>query len=373
MKVLFDHQIFSLQAFGGVSKYFYELMNNFQSDNQIDYELSLKYSTSPYLVNLDNFYCRSILGGIEFRGKNRLYSFFNKNVSRRALLAGSYDIFHPTYYDPYFLDYLAGRPFVLTIFDMTYEIFAGEFFKDNKVARAKQYLALKARKIIAISENTKEDIIKSYKIDENKIEVIYLAGFNPSSSINTVIKNNLKLPKEFILFVGKRQGYKNFHNFIKAISPLLLNNPRLFVVCVGGGRFSRDEQELLKDLSIDRKVIQLEIDGEQQMRLIYKKAAVFVFPSLYEGFGIPILESFECGCPVAISNTGSFPEVAKDAAEYFDPRSIDSIKSALERLITSHARRQDLVKSGLERVRNFSWQVTARKTKEVYSGIVNRF
>ncbi|GAF90130.1 unnamed protein product, partial [marine sediment metagenome] len=260
--------------------------------------------------------------------------YLNGIVSKKVISKRDYDIFHPTYYDPYFLDYISNKPFVLTIYDMIHEVFASYFHCSDRVSEYKKLLALKADKIITISENTKEDIIKFYNISEKKIKVIYLASSFTNYNIDKIKNTNIKhkLPRKYILYVGTRWGYKNFHIFVKAISLLLKSDRNLFIVCVGGGNFDENEKELLASLSIQNRVFQFQI-SDKGLQALYKNALAFVLPSLYEGFGITVLESFACGCPVICSKTSSLPEVAGDAALYFEPESELSILNSVQKVI----------------------------------------
>jgi len=367
MRILYDHQIFSSQTYGGISRYFCELLKNFKNNDEVECELSLKYSNNYYLKELNNLTHKTFLENYSFRGKYRLLNILNKKVSKEYISKGNYDIFHPTYYDPYFLDYIGRKLFVLTIYDMIHEIYPEMFSSKDKTSERKKTLAQKATKIIAISENTKKDIIKFLGIDENKIEVIYLGtpfDINNSSSD----KINIDLPEKYILFVGSRGGYKNFYLFVETITPLLIKDNELKVVCVGGGNFKKIEKEKFKRLNIIDKMCQYSVN-DNISAYIYQKAVAFVFPSLYEGFGIPILESFACGCPVICSRTSSLPEVAGDATIYFDPTDKLSISSSIQKVIYDNNLRNQLIYKGYQRVKGFTWRETAQKTKRIYESI----
>jgi len=391
MKILYDHPIFELQAYGGISRYFYELMNSFRKNNLVDFELSLLYSNNSYLKCDDYFGIkiknlrpyREFLSGISFKGKGKIYKVFkelrlinsdftgNEKFSKRKLKEGNYDVFHPTYYDDYFLDYINNKPFVLTIFDMTMEIFPEFFPKDKHIIEMKKKLSKIAKKIITISINTKKDVIKFFNTPEEKIEVIYLAN-SLDSSVNL---NNYDLSflnhniHRYILFVGNRQHYKNFNLFIKAISNVLIKDRDLNVVCAGGGSFTTKELEEFDRLGIRSQLFQTGINDNLLYNL-YQNALAFVFPSLYEGFGIPILEAFSCGCPVVLSNSSSFPEIALDAAVYFNPKNQDSIYKAIEKVVYNFKLREKLRKKGFERAKDFSWEKTIKETAEVYKSII---
>jgi len=367
MKVLYDHQIFTSQIYGGISRYFFELIKHFKNNDEVECELSLKYSNNYYLKKLNNLSPNTFLENYSFRGKYRILNILNKKVSKEYISKGDYDIFHPTYYDPYFLDYIGNKPFVLTIYDMIHEIYPEIFSPKDKVSERKKLLAQKAAKIIAISENTKRDIVKILKIDEDKIEVIHLGS---SLKIDKDIKTiNIKIPGKYILFVGSRRGYKNFELFIEAISPLLNDDVKLNVVCAGGGKFNDIEIEKLKNSKIKNKVFYYS-GSDSVLAYLYQKAVAFVFPSLYEGFGIPILESFACGCPVICSRTSSLPEVAGDAAIYFDPTDKLSIQNSIHKVIYDDELKNNLISKGTERIKEFTWGKTAKKTKVLYEDIL---
>ena len=342
-------------------------MKNFRNNDEVECELSLRYSNNYYLKELDNLPYKTFFKRHSFKGKYRLLNIINKKISEKYISKGDYDLFHPTYYDPYFLDFLNGKPFVLTILDMIHEIFPEIFPLKDKTSERKKLLAQKAAKIIAISENTKRDIIKFLGIGENKIEVIYLGN---SLKIKKDIKTiNIKIPEKYILFVGSRRGYKNFELFIEVISPLINDDNKLNIVCAGGGKFNNKEIEKLKNLKIKDKVFYYS-GSDSILAYLYQKAVAFIFPSLYEGFGIPVLESFASGCPVICSKTSSLPEVAGDAVVYFDPTDKLSMLNSIKKVIYDDELRKQLMDKGIERVKEFTWKKTAEKTKKIYEEIL---
>ena len=204
MKVLFDHQIFERQNKGGISRYFSDLISGLPQTAII----SKMYVNNLYLnkLNLPNAIpylqkqggINNFLWGINFKGKGRLYSLYcrikgeintlaaNKRNAINALESFDYDVFHPTYYDPYFLKHLKDKPFVLTVYDMIHEIFSSDFGQEKNIIECKKELVNKASRVIAISENTRQDIIKIYGISKDKIDVVYL-----NSELNLeMAKNN---------------------------------------------------------------------------------------------------------------------------------------------------------------------------------------
>ena len=362
MKILYDHQIFSQQKYGGISRYFSELMKYYYQTGDVKFDLSLKYSENFYLKNAPysnhkNFFIKS-----SFKGKDTLLAKINEKNSRTALMEGNFNLFHPTYYDTYFLKYIKNKPFVLTVYDMIHEVFPKEFKNSSSFIKSKELLIKKSEKILAISNNTKKDLLKYYDIDGEKIRVIYLA--NPLQS--KLVLNDLNIPENYILFIGNRGIYKNFLHFINEIRDILIRDHRLFVVCGGGGNFSKDELEEFKKLNIGNQILYRQIDDNILFNL-YKNAKLFIFPSLYEGFGLPVLESFYSGCPTLLSNRSSLPEIGGDAALYFDPEKPFSIRECVETVLYNDELRQKLIIKGYRRLENYSWEKTAKSTLEIYS------
>ncbi|WP_028845360.1 glycosyltransferase family 4 protein [Thermodesulfovibrio thiophilus] len=366
MKILYDHQIFTLQKYGGISRYFYELISELDRMEHIETDTSLIVSNNPYISDKKFVKYFDFLPNKQFRGKQRIFNFINKINTIFNLKKQNFDIFHPTYYDPYFLKYLGDKPFVLTVYDMIHEKFSEMFSERDKTSEHKRLLVKKATKIIAISESTKKDLIELFGTDASKIEVVYLGN---SLFIDADMKVTISIPEKYILFVGSRGGYKNFDRFIKGVAPLLKNDKELNIVCVGGGKFKSEENELFNILKISNQIIQKDLDDES-LSFFYKNALVFVFPSLYEGFGIPVLEAFACKCPLVCSNTSSLPEIAGNGAIYFDPYNEESIKNAIDSILKDEELRNILISKGTEQLKKFSWRKTALQTKKIYESIL---
>jgi glycosyltransferase involved in cell wall biosynthesis len=244
---------------------------------------------------------------------------------------------------------------------MIHEIHTEYFSRDIITIKNKKVMINNADRIISISESTKKDILKFYPdIPDEKISVIH-----HGTSYEILDKHENK--ENYILFIGQRAGYKNFNNFIQAVAPLLLQYD-LRLICTGQG-FNKIEIELLKSLKISGRII-IKFVKENELLELYSKAYAFVFPSLYEGFGIPILEAFAAGCPAILSNTGSLPEIGGNAAVYFDPNSIQDMRLAIEKVIISPNLQRQLQDAGTERVKHFSWEKCVDKTAQVYKSLL---
>lgn len=377
MRVLFDHQIYSYQTFGGVSRYFFELMNQFQTFGDAEFELALRYSDNVYLENLAGMQPQHMPVALKHGSKSRFLATYllNRRLAVRSLKAGEFDVFHPTFFDSYFLSRLGAKPFVLTLMDMTPELFP-ELFQRNSIydrvvtsrwIAAKRVLAWRASRIIAISHNTKQDAVRLYGIDPNRIEVIYLASSMLPPSARTT--RSLTPERPYVLFVGSRFGYKNFDFFARAMRPLLARNGELRVICAGGAKFTDKESRTLGTIGQLDRFTQIDVDDER-LASLYAGARAFVFPSRYEGFGIPIMEAFACGCPCVLSNASCFPEIAGDGAALFDLDDEPSLTAAIERVLNDDAYRSELVARGRERAGFFTWRKTALQTLAAYRSAI---
>lgn len=369
MKISFDFRIFLYQKFGGISRYYVSLFSAFKKDKNILSRVICLFHLNKYLQEgnqmiLHNVYL-SKLKSSNFIVFN-LVKLVNLIWERVNLTFFPPDVYHLTYYDK--IPYHSGKTkIVVSVYDMIHELYPDQFLSKASLIKKKctQYADL----VICISENTKRDLVNIFKIDEKKIKVIYL-GFREfdKSNIDHSIFPSI-LFKNYILFVGQRSGYKNFESLARAyaISSDLYQNFHL--VCFGGGQFSEEEMVLIKDLKLVDKVFQIEGD-DQLLKICYEKASIFVYPSLYEGFGIPPLEAMSCGTPVCCSNTSSLPEVVGSAAELFDPNSVDEIFHAIHKVLYSGSLRNELIIRGKERIKFFTWEKCAKETYAAYKSIL---
>ncbi|MGB2870018.1 MAG: glycosyltransferase family 1 protein [Bacteroidota bacterium] len=365
MRILFDHQIFSLQKFGGISRYFVELAKELRSDPACIVEISARVTASPYLVSSKLSNART-LGVWNFRGKARLFKMLNKPATIRLLHQGLFDIFHPTYYDEYFLPFIGSKPFVLTVYDMIHERFSADAGAGDPLVQSKRLLATKAAAVIAISQSTKDDLVRYHGIDPAKVHVVHL-GYTPRPPHEL----SIELPERYLLFVGKREGYKNFEGFLRAVAPLLSEDKSLYIVCAGGGPFTSVEEEIIRECGVTGRVQRRPV-SDDELAECYRRAVVFVFPSHYEGFGLPVLEAFAAGCPVVASKGGSLPEVAGRAARYFSPDDAGDMQRAVGRVLSNASLRRELAREGYRRLKKFSWNKMASETKSVYKRILQR-
>ncbi|MGQ2843067.1 glycosyltransferase family 4 protein [Leptospira interrogans] len=377
-----------MQNYGGISRYFYEIMTRMRKNFDLQFDHSILYSSNEYLKDRELFplereYAyKDWLPSIRFRGMYRIFHFFQwlgflpfperkmRKFIEYKIRKSDFDIFHPTYYDPYFIKILKKKkkPYVLTVHDFIHELFPDYFSDAQRVIEQKRIMIQNASGIITISESTKKDLFRFYDFDENKIKVIkHGVSFLPLSSDRSELFFD---KKEYILFIGNRYHYKNFSFFLNSIEQIFRDFSTLNLICAGGGIFSADEILLIKNLGLMDRIFQYDFKNDQELIQYYKDALLFVFPSQYEGFGIPLLEAFNCGCPVACSNTSSFPEVAGDAAFYFDPNDSDSIYKTVLEAINNQGLRKEKVRKGRIRIQEFSWDKATNETIRFYYNIL---
>ena len=366
MKILYDHQAFTGQRYGGVARYFHDLMESLSSMG-VGIELALQFSNNEYLKNSSVRIPKQFRHIFGFMPTSMLVSRTNRLNSIYRIQRGKFDIFHPTFFHHYFLQHLENKPFVITYHDCIKEKFNLNHI-DNASKEQKQELVSRASKIIAVSENTKQDILALYDVKSDKIDVVY----HSTDFIHhqQPVHFHLKTPEKYFLYVGARNDYKNFDGLLKSIKPVLKKHPEIVLLCAGGGNFTGDETIMMKILGIESQVIHQHFYSDNTLFALYQRAIAFVYPSLYEGFGIPILEAFACECPVLLSNASCFPEVAEDAALYFNPNDKDDLSHKLQEIVDDSGLRKTLIDRGLKRQKAFSSQKKAKETFDVYQSIL---
>lgn len=382
LAVLYDSQIFSFRSYGGISRYFFELIKGYNNSDRVHASVAISHSRNLYLTNEGYSTCftdfnpaRSALiqmmeraGGVRGsrivrHGTARLDR--NVEAQSKALAEGHFDVFHPTYYDPYFLKHLNGKKFALTIHDMIHEIFPQKFSKNDSTAARKKTLANNADIIIAVSESTKRDIIRILEIPAEKIHVVYHASSLRQEVTSLPSASNRG---KYLLFVGQRREYKNFDFMLEALAGAFRDSPDLNLVCIGGGPFTDKERLLMESNGYGGRVVQRSV-GDSELADLYNGAAAFICPSEYEGFGIPALEAMSCGCPVVLSNSSSLPEVGGTAAEYFDPHDQKELRDKIESILDNESLSMKMRNEGLIQASRFSWKKTLDRTETAYRSL----
>ncbi len=279
-------------------------------------------------------------------------------------------IFNPKFSVPL----LTKRKTVFVMHGMEWFVYP-EVYKWGDVHYVKLAMPLyckKADKIIAVSHLVETDMIKYMKVNKDKIKVIY-EGYNKifkpvnSNEFLNIIRNKYKLPGEFILYVGDIFPSKNFGRLVTAFNNLQrkINIP---LVVAGRKRWKyEDDMNLIEKFNLKNKILFVGRVPQKDLVGFYNLAKMLVFPSLDEGFGLPVIEAFACGCPVIASGTGALPEVGGHAAYYIDPYNVYEIEKAMFEVLTNKSLRQSLIENGFEQAKKFSWENNVNQTLKLFN------
>lgn len=360
MKIIFDHQIFTLQAYGGISRYFVRLAQGLAALN-VEPRIIAPIYRSRYLKDLSKDYVRGFPVK-HFIPRTTEFMTTINSVWSRLNMPEKHDVLHETYYSKKPVIETRG-PRVVTVYDMIHEKYPDKFSRGSQIAASKLSAIRRANHIICISHNTKKDLCEMLGVNDEKVTVIHL-GFDASSfplTFNSVVKE-----RPFLLYVGSRSGYKNFEGFIRAFASQSQLKNDFEVVAFGGDAFTPRELMIFKELGLKSGAIRQLNGTDQVLGKLYRTAAAFIYPSLYEGFGLPPLEAMAHGCPVVASNSSSMPEVIGDAGQYFDPLDIDAQAAAIMKVVFDVDRRSELIKNGANRLMLFSWNKCSVETLKTY-------
>ena len=365
-KVAYDDQIFRSQQFGGISRYICEVASRVSELPDWTARIIAPLHLNEYLTESAVPHRGLVLDPTNPRSHGRCRH-INRLLMNSLLRLYAPDVVHQTYYS----DNSVRRPMkiIVTVHDMIHELFPQDFVSAERTTAVKRLSVLRADHIICVSQNTAEDLIRIFEVPRTKISVIH-HGFSRSFA-RSVGEEGPSVQRPYFLFVGHRGGYKNFTRALTAFGASGRLTREFDFVAFGGGAFNAVELDLIDSLQLRGGAVRHEGGSDLDLARMYAGAYAFVYPSEYEGFGIPVLEAMSSGCPVACSNTSSVPEVAGDAAEYFDPTSVDAIRIALENLSDDQRRRTALIKAGRRQSEIFSWDRCAAQHAAVYSAVLN--
>ena len=391
------------RSFTGIGRYTFELVKNLEklsaqtsANIQVSADAPTKAET---IVNVNNLAAKNeyvlFLNEPEFSNFEPTatnftkvlvdaphYSLKEQTKFLKILNEQNLDLMHFTHFNA---PIRYRKPFIVTIHDLTHTLFPGR--KMTSLPYRLAYRAVvknavrKAKIVIAVSNNTKEDLIKILKVPEEKIKVIYeganeefrqLTDAEKETSAK-ILNEKYGIAQPFFLYTGVHRYHKNLTRLIKAFKFISNKYPDLKLVITGkpDPLYPEAEQEVA-DQNLEEKVVFTGLIPENELIALYNLAEIYIFPSLYEGFGLPILEAFACGAPVCASNISSIPEVAgKDNAIFFNPYDEKDIAEKTLSIFENSARRNKLIQNGLIRIKNFSWKKMAKEILEVYNTTSN--
>jgi len=368
MKIIFDGLIYYLQKQGGISRYFDELIENFSIREDCEVTVLLRKNKIGKVFN-KRVKIEIIDSTIDSDNKIKKYIsvFKDKRAVNNYLKKNSFSdsVFHYSYYS--FYKNLEAKS-VLTVHDLVHEKFPnffGGLLNRIYLSNKKKSIA-KADVLIAISEQTKKDLIDIYKVDGRKINVIY---HGLSNNFRVLIEHekevflaDKKIKKPYFIFVGNRDLYKNFIFLLEAFAVWPKNNI-YDLYCVGGGEFTATEKFLIDKLKLNDKIKFFLNVSEENLIGFYNCSLALIYPSLYEGFGFPLLESMACGTDVLASDIEIFHEIGGDIPIYFNPGNFKSLVEVLDKSLLYNRVKSA---SGLELVKKYNWENTISKTLEAY-------
>ena len=364
MKVVFDQGIFQTQRYGGISRYFHELIAQLVQLDDVEASLFLGFHVNGYgTADLPGLRARIGLPRPSWPGAAHVLPPIADLWFDRAIDLRRMDVLHRTYYDA--RDLARGRcATVLTVHDMIHELHPRDDRQRAWMEARKRPAVAAADAVIAISESTRRDLVRLHGTPEEKVNVIHLA----SSLVGEGAPESL-LDRPYLLFVGGRGGYKNFELLARTLAGRPDWRRELDLACFGGGPLTSGEQDLLARLGLVDRVHLFE-GADATLETLYRHAAMLVYPSRYEGFGLPPLEAMQLGCPVVVAGASSLPEVVGEAGELVEPDSQDDLEAAIARVLGDTAHRRGLVRLGREQATRFSWERCARETLDVYRKVI---
>ncbi len=362
MRIFYDGFIYQEQVAGGINRYFANVIKR------------LPEECVPLLTTCQsravNYPAHQNLRVFRFKRARplRISYRMEKYFFRFVTSALDFDIAHPTYYSLLTRQDLSSyrRPLVLTVWDLTHELFPQYFADSAEVVDLKRKAVEAAQAIICISENTKKDLLERYQLPVERVHVTYLA----SEIDESLAYGPEPIPaRPYFLYVGARQGYKNFQRLLAAFANIASQRPDVQLGIVGAP-FSDEEARAVADLKLTGRISSYGHVSDSHLAKLYRCSLALVYPSLYEGFGIPPIEAMMCGTAVIAANSSSLPEVIGDAGLLFNPAATDELADLLLLLVDDPAERERLVTRGRARAQDFSWDRTAAQTLEVYRSVV---
>lgn len=382
LTVFMHPRAFWFLKFSGVSRYVCELAQHLE-DMGVDVQIPIKETVNEYLKALPSFpkmaslacpapfsirAMHKILACTPLKEKARRMDLRYQSI--QYMKTHKFDIIHPTHNNAIeLLPRIGNKPLVVTVHDMTHELRPSSFPATDPSSYRKRLFVERAQRIIAISECTKNDLVRLFQVNPDKIDVVHHG--NSLTLPANVDQISLDIPARYVLYVGGRNGYKNFLTFAEAFAKIAATDATIHMVCAGGGAFSMSECQLLHQLGIAERCHQIWV-SDDELAALYHRSECFVYPSEYEGFGLPLLEAFECGAPVICSEASCFPEIASYAAAYFSTNDSNDLAGKIKQVLESSELKHFMRACGKKRLADFSWKKTAEQTLETYLKALGR-
>jgi glycosyltransferase involved in cell wall biosynthesis len=365
VRILYDGLIFSTPQTGGIRRYFANLISR------------LPVAVEPWLTTTQvprmhfpqhaNLQIRRFP---RFRPE-KLSSIAERAYFRMVERRTAFELAHPTYY------YLLTRrrmadyrcPVVVNVHDMISELFWKGTPAGERETAKKRQAASAADRILCISENSKRDLVELFGVDERKVHVVYLAS---EVSLALIRDDEPVADRPYFIYVGGREApYKNFARLLRSFAQVAARHTDVSL-CVVGPPLVADELASIERLGLTGRVTCFSGVSDSQLARLYQHSVALVYPSLYEGFGIPPLEAMACQTAVIAANRSSIPEVVGDAGLLVDPESEEELTAAMISVVEDSTLRGELIRRGSQRAKLFNWDKMAQEIYEIYREVVGR-
>jgi len=363
IRVLFDQQIFLLQRFGGISRYFTQLIKTYLEhpelgvvpvvESKTTFNQHLSDELRSWGFSRDNSRTVAIL--------RILLGLINRNKTRNTV-----DVAHLTFYLPGYFSRGKDIARVVTLFDMIPERVPAMGRLWNPHFQKRHFLN-RADAVVSISETSTKDMFKDFGIFR-PIPTTYL-GVTEEFAPNLERIDGMN--QTYFLYVGARGGYKDFRTALEAFADYSKASSGVHFVFVGGGKPTAQEERLFRALGISGYVSHITI-SDARLPQLYSNAAALIYPSVYEGFGLPLVEAMASGIPILASDTEINREIAQDIANYFAPGDASALAEGMQLILTNPSSQATKIEAGLVRSKNFTWLECARQTAEVYKDVLQK-
>jgi glycosyltransferase involved in cell wall biosynthesis len=362
--IAYDHQFFSMFGYSGITRYHYEVIARLLDVPSVEISLFMGWHKTRF------DYARFKKRYAHFFGflrpgiprTTRFFNALNEALFPLFLARSRSRLYHQTYYRYYVPSFRGKR--ILTVHDMTYELFPGRFSPLDPAIRDKRISIDRADAIIAVSASAKNDLVRLCGIPPQRVTVIY-----HGNSLIVTPQEKPPVNGPYVLYVGQRVPHKNFPVLLNAYCRSVRVNRECGLVCFGGDPFTEEEKQVLARHGLLGRACHAG-GSDERLAACYSGASLLVYPSLYEGFGLPLLEAMHYGCPVVASNAGSLPEIGGPAGMYFDPNSPDELATLMERVLSDTTMRKQMIDRGFIREKEFSWDACASKTLALYKSLL---